>query len=263
MKALSLLPMLCLSLCSACVGTTGGDVVDFGATASGPEGLQSGSPLAFDTDLGWQVSLTTAHLHVGAVYLNESLPVSGAQSTNCILPGTYVAEVTDGLNVDLLSSEGQPFPSLGHGTTLLATSAQVWLTEGPIDSPEEPAQQPILTVVGSATRAGDVRPFSAKLSISTSNRLANSVNSPFASPICKLRVVSPIATSVQVETQGSLRLRIDPRLLFVNVDFGALMADSGVFVFADDSSDQPSANLYQNLRSAGALYTFSWASAPQ
>ena len=43
-----------------------------------------------------------------------------------------------------------------------------------------------------------------------------------------------------------------------NVDFGALESKGDVFVFKDDSSDQPSANLYNNLKQAGEMYDFSW-----
>ena len=249
------------ALCGACVGTTGGEVVDFEAAAAGPANAQAGSALEFRTGLGWTVSLTTARLHIGALYLDESQSVSGAQPTSCVLPGTYVAEVTQGLDVDLLSGTPQPFPVRGHGTTLLARAGQVWLTQGPVDDAEQPANEPILTLVGSATRAGDVRPFSAELTISVSNRLPNSGTSPFAPPICKKRVVSPIPTSVQVEDQGGLLLRVDPSQLFVNVDFAALAAASGGngYEFSDDSRDQPSANLYQNLLAAGSLYRFSWA----
>jgi hypothetical protein len=248
-------------LCSACVGTTGGEVVDFQAAAAGPTDAQAGAPLDFQNSRGWLVDLTTARLHVGAMYLDQNEPASGSQPTNCILPGTYVAQVTQGLDVDLLSSSAQLFPVLGHGTTLFARAGQVWLTQGPVDDAEQPANEPILTLVGTATRGSDVRPFSAELTISTSNRLPNSGTSPFVTPICKERVVSPITTSVQVEEQGGLLLRIDPRLLFVNVDFSALSlsSDGSGYAFQDDSSDQPSANLFQNLIAAGPLYSFSWA----
>jgi hypothetical protein len=259
--ALAALSGLFFGLCSACVGTTGGNVVDFQAAAAGPVGAQAGTPLEFQTSLGWSVSLTTARMHVGAVYLDESPSISGAQPTSCILPGIYVAQVTQGLDVDLLSSSPQRFPELGHGTTLLALAGQVWLTQGPIDAPEQPPNEPILTLAGSATRGDDARPFTAAITISTSNRLPNSSTSEFATPICKKRVVSPIPTSLQVEEQGALLLRIDPSQLFINVDFSALAAasDGNGYTFADDSSDQPSANLFQNLLAAGKLYRFSWA----
>ncbi len=40
--------------------------------------------------------------------------------------------------------------------------------------------------------------------------------------ICKERIVSPIPTSIRVRAGGALWLRVDPRQLFTNVDFGAL-----------------------------------------
>ncbi len=69
-----------VALCLAsCVGTTGGDVIDFNAAASGPAGAKKG--MQFTTGLGWHVQLEKAELHVGAVYLNEAVPVSGSQQT--------------------------------------------------------------------------------------------------------------------------------------------------------------------------------------
>jgi len=246
-----------LALCTSCVGTTGGQVIDFEAAAAGPP--DANGELDFTNGRGWQITLTSATLHVGAMYLVEALPTSGAQATSCILPSTYVAEVTDGLDVDLLSSAPQTFPTRGHGTTSLALAGQVWLTQGLVDSAEQSA--PILALAGTAARDSDVRPFTAQVTISASNRTPNASDSPFANPICKQRVVSPIATTVQVEDRGGLLLRVDPRLLFVNVDFDALSPspDGEVYAFKDDSSDQPSVNLYQNLHAAGGLYSFSWS----
>src|SRR5258708_7100720 len=88
------------SLLFSCVGTTGGEVIAFNAAAAGPVDAESGQPLTFTNDLAWNVRLTRATLHVGAVYLNRSMPVSGAQNTSCVLPSTYVGEVIAGLDVD-------------------------------------------------------------------------------------------------------------------------------------------------------------------
>jgi hypothetical protein len=98
------------ALLAACVGSTGGDVIDFPAAAAGPKDAD-GAPLEFQTDRGWHVVLTKAKLHVGAIYLSSSQPVSGAQVTACVLPGAYVAEITSGLDVDLLSPAPQRFPT--------------------------------------------------------------------------------------------------------------------------------------------------------
>lgn len=253
------LPLLALGLVtSACVGTTGDQVVDFDAVASGPADAVAGEPLSFEGSRGWHVTLTEASLHIGALYLAEAMPVSGAQATSCILPGSYVAQVVEGRDVDLLSSRPQAFPSRGRGTTLEARAGQVWLTSNDVNLVNVPTPPTvILNVLGSAARDGEVRPFEAKLTIA-SNRLDESGASAGGSPICKQRIVSPIPTAIRVASGGALWLRVDPRLLFTNVDFGALEAQGDVFVFKDDSSDQPSANLYNNLKQAGPLYEFTW-----
>jgi hypothetical protein len=255
----------------ACVGTTGGDVIDFPAAAAGPADADGVRTNGFDTDLGWHVVLTKATLHVGALYLSQTLPVSGAQVTSCILPGTYVAQVTTGLDVDLLSATPARFPTAGHGTTLGALTGQVWLAgagDHDVDSPSDTT--PILVVAGTATRAGDVRPFSGTITIAT-NRLSQGGTVAGSNTLCKQRIVSPIPTRVAVQHQGGLLLRVDPRLLFVNVDFAMLAKFSSGYAFSDDPSEtdpqsplyysQPSANLYQNLHAIGTidpLYTFAW-----
>jgi hypothetical protein len=244
----------------ACTGTTGDQVVAFEAVASGPKDAVPGEPLSFEGSRGWQITLTTARLHVGALYLADAMPVSGAQATSCILPGSYVAEVVQGREIDLLSNEPQPFPKLGRGTTLEARAGQVWLTAGDVNLADVPAPpKVILQLAGSAERGADLRPFEAELTIA-SNRVKASGGAAGGSPICKERIVSPIPISLRVEDGGGLWLRIDPRRLFTNVDMGALEANGDVFVFKDDSTDQPSANLYNNLKQAGELYDFSWAS---
>jgi hypothetical protein len=186
---------------------------------------------------------------VGALYLNQSLPVSGAQNTSCILPGTYVAEVTIGAEVDLLSPAEQPFPRLGTGVTIPALAGQVWLTGGDINTLADAT--PILHVEGTADQNGVSLAFAGTLTIGV-NRAANATG---GNPVCKQRIVSPIPASLEPRAGGRLLFTVDPRLFFVNVDFTAPM--SGAYVFPDDSSDQPGRNLYQNLHSS-APYHFAW-----
>jgi hypothetical protein len=257
-----------ISTLAACVGTTGGDVVDFPVAATGATDATPGKPYELVTDRGWHVVLTKATLHVGALYLNQSQPVSGSQNASCVLPGTYVAQVTTGMDVDLLSPAPQRFPTPGHGSTLPALIGQVWLTGGPVDQASD--RTPILVIQGTADRAGDVRPFSGQITIS-SNRLLMTGTNAGANTICKQRIVTPIPISgVVVGHEGGLLLHIEPRFLFVNVDFGALSKFSDGYAFSDDPSQtdaasplyysQPSANLYQNLHSGGSLYRFEWDS---
>jgi len=246
---------------TGCVGTTGDQVVEFEAAASGPADVVAGEPLRFTGSRDWQVTLTTARLHIGAIYLAEAMPVSGAQATSCVLPGSYVAQVVEGRDIDLLSSEPQPFPVLGRGTTLEARAGQVWLTSGDVNRTDDPARPAvILELAGSAQRAGEVRRFEAELTIA-GNRVSATGVVAGGSPICKQRIVSPIPTSIRVQSSGALWLRVDPRRLFINVDFGALSLAGSVYSFKDDSSDQPSANLYNNLKQGSELYDFSWVSA--
>jgi hypothetical protein len=248
---------------SACVGTTGGQLVTFPAAVAGPVGANPGQPLRFTTDLGWSVVLTKATLHIGAVYLNQSAPVSGAQSTDCILPGTYVAQVTSGTDADLLSSSLQRFPGPGSGTTIPpALVGQVWLTGGDINAVSDPSPpMSILVIAGTAVKGAMTIPFRGQITIA-SNRQTSGSAAAGGDSICKERIVSPIATSVAVGTAGGLLVRIDPRQLFVNVNFALVAPMGDVFVFSDDpTSDaytQPSRNLYQNLHSGGGLYTFEW-----
>lgn len=240
----------------ACVGTTGDQVVDFQAVASGPKDAVAGEPLSFEGAQGWQVTLTHASLHIGALYLAEALPDSA--ETSCILPGDYVAQVVEGRDIDLLSSAAQAFPARGRGTTVEAHAGQVWLSGGDVNLANDPDPATvILDLLGSAQRGSERRPFQAKLTIA-GNRVASSSGAVGDSPICNERIVSPIPTQISPQNAGALWLHIDPRLLFSNVDFGALEAQGDVFVFKDDSSDQPSAKLYDNLKQAGPLYDFSW-----
>lgn len=262
MRRLALLA--CVAMAS-CVGTTGGDVIDFPAAAAGPADAAAMKDGGFVTDLGWHVVLTKAVLHVGAVYLSQSQPVSGSQVTSCVLPGSYVAQVTTGLDVDLLSGAPQRFPSLGHGTTVGALVGQVWLagsSDRDLDDPGDTT--PILLVEGTADRAGDVRPFSGTITIAQ-NRVVEGGALAGSNTLCKQRVVSPIATNVTIRHGGGLVLRVDPRLLFVNVDFAKLGKGASGYAFSDrpDQADysQPSVNLYQNLHSTGVvtpLYSFAW-----
>ena len=194
----------------ACSGTTGGEVIAFRAAASG---LVTWPRRSSRRTIAGGRSATAATLHVGAIYLNQTVKVSGAQGTGCILPGTYVAQVTTGRDVDLLSPEPQPFPALGEGNTLPALAGQVWLTGGPIDRVDDPT--PILHVEGVAEAGGAVRPFSGTMTIGSNRDVTDgdSVQAG-ASLICNSRIVSPIRTSIALDPVGMLLVRVDPRLVY-------------------------------------------------
>jgi len=253
MRAHALLPLFLLV--TGCVGSTGGDLFTFEATASGPVSSDGGS-YSFESGRGYAVTLTRARVHVGAVYLNRSLATSVASDTSCTLAGIYVAEVTTGLDVDALSPDPQPFPELGQGTADQAYTGEVWLTSGDVNAESDP--RVVLDVAGTAERGGATYAFEAELSIG-SNRVDPPQNPalPGAKPICKQRIVTPIPVNVVPTRGGRLALRIDPAGFFGNVDFSTLSASpDGVFRFDDVSATQASANLYAGLRASTGAYHF-------
>jgi hypothetical protein len=249
---------------AGCVGNTGGQTFTFPAAAAGPADATGGA-LAFSTG-GFDVTLSAATLHVGAVYLNQAAPVSGAQATDCYLTGTYVGEVPCALDVDLLNGTAQPFtscPTLSV-TEPPALAEQVWLTGGDINDPSDTTT--ILSIAGTATGATDTFAFSGTVTIGPNHTPSGNVTGGGDS-ICKQRIVSPIRQAITIAPTGGLLLRIDPRLFFVDVDLGQLPADAatGDRVFSDDPGATgyfpTGQNLYANLRSV-APYTFSWEGTP-
>ncbi len=251
-----------LALAAAgCVGQTGGDAIDFPVAAAGPTSATAGQPLACTNDAGWDITVTQATLHIGAVYLNQSQPVSGGQATGCYLAGTYVAQETSSLDVDLLVPEAQRFPALAHGITdPPALVGQLWLTHGDINI--VPDSVPVLTLAGTSTLGASALSFAASIAIG-SNHVTGGGALAGGDPICKERIVTPIPAALTIARTGGLLVRVDPCRLFTNVDFSQLApgAAPGSAVFSDDPSSaddtQPSKNLYANLRNT-APYAFSW-----
>jgi hypothetical protein len=240
------------------VGDAGGDTVDFPVAAAGPADAVAGQPLVFSQE-GWDITLTKATLHVGAVYMAESPPVSGAQATGCYLPDmdVYVVQETSGLDVDLLSPTPQPFPAQGQGITQpQAVIGQVWLVHGDINT--APDKVAMLVVAGTATQGGTEFSFSGSITIGSNHQTTGVIAG--GSPICKQRIITPITPVPAVSPSGGLLLRIDPRTLF-NFDFKqrSTTAPSAPYQFSDDpaSWDTASQDLYGNLHST-APYSFSW-----
>ena len=285
-RNLSVVISLAASLVAVgCVGSTGSSLVTFDAAAAGPADAKEGQGYAFTSGRGYHVALTCARLHVGAVYLNRSLPTSGAQDTDCILPGFYVAEVTQGLDVDVLSPRPQPFPGKGQGTADRAEVGEVWLTHGDVNAPDDPGV--VLDLAGTAELGGASYPFQGQLTIGKNRATPVADPSlPSANPICKQRIVSPILndrapTSAGIDITprngGSLLLRVDPSGWFSNVDFQKLgqasrltagpCAGAGTdpprYTFADTAADPASNNLYSGIRYLSTVYHFSWNDSPK
>jgi hypothetical protein len=216
-------PALFASTAFACAGSTGSGLVSFPAYAAGPP--DATSPLAFDTSGGYHVSLTTATMHIGAVYLTTSAFGASSASTSCIEPGRYVAEVAGGVDVNLLSPDGQPFSVTGTGTVDQALTGELWLTGGDVTS--ETDTTPIVTLAGTATRGTESYPFEATVTIS-SNRTkpVTDPSQPGLNPLCKRRIVQVAPISVDVVAHESLYVRVDPRGWFNSIDFSKLDVES-------------------------------------
>jgi hypothetical protein len=252
-----------LATVGACVGTTGSNLVQFQAYASGPRTMDPSKPFEFDSGRGFHVVLTKARLHVGGLYLNRSQPISGAQATSCILPGIYVAQVVRGLDVDVLSPTPQPFPVAGEGSADHAITGEVWLNGGDIDALDDSTV--ILDVAGTATKGADVYPFAATYTIGTNRALPPLDKAlPGTNPICKQRIATPIAVDVTPSNGGALYLEIDPSGWFSNVDFAQVpevQTSPPQYRFTDSSSsgtDSASRNLFNALRASDGVYTFTF-----
>ena len=250
---------------SACSGTTGGKHVTFSAVAVGVKAT-SGHTLSFDNAFGYHVTLTRARLYVGAIYLNQSVPSSGAQETACVLPGIYVAEVFGPLEVDALSAAQQSFPFEGEGNALAAKAAELWLSGADAqvhkDINDVSNAPLILDAAGTAQKAGVSFPFEAKLTIGANRVIAASDPAyPGANPICKQRIVTPIPVEITASDAGKLVLHVDPRRWFEAVDFSLLPQVSTtpvLYAFSDAPTQAADINLYNALRARSGVYRIAW-----
>lgn len=246
-----------LAALPGCVGTTGGELLAFEAFAAGPEDATAGEPYTFQTSRGYSVTLDRAILHVGAVYLNQSRPASVGSDTSCYLPGVYVAQVTGGLDVDILSPALQPFPEPGSGVSGPALAGEVWLFGGE-DVNEVADRTVVLDVAGTARKDGVDYPFEGEITISDNRAIPPaSPAQPGANPICKQRIVTPIPVDLHLEAGDDLVLRVDPRGLFDRVEISDLPSDGGsppVHRFQDSDATAPDRALYDGLRSIEGTY---------
>jgi len=242
-----LVAILALAAC----GTTGGQIVTFDVAAAG------NGTTAMDTGLGWHVVLGKATVHLGALYLNLARPISGAQSTSCILPGIYTAEELAGLDVDVLSTAPQLFPVRGTGTDDAAKTAEIWLTGGDVNAANDPTI--IADLAGTASKGATTIAWSARVTIGDNRYIASSDPArPSAHPICKQRIVTPIplGDGLRPVGGGTLLVRVDPTLWFANVDFSELQPPD--YAFPDDLSIPASQNLFTGLRASTGTYQLSF-----
>jgi len=251
------LALASLVFLTGCGGSTGSALVTFSGEASGP--TDAIAPLSFTTGVGAAVTLTAAKLHLGAVYLNQSVPASGAAASPCVSPGIYVGQVFGPVDVDLLSPTAVPFPSAGEGTETRARTAEVWLTGGDVNASADSTV--ILDVAGTAAQAGVSYPFTAAVTIGA-NRTPQVTNPamPGASPICHQRIVTPILVDITPRNGGMLELQIDPRSMFDSVDFSQAtkVTDEPLMYQIPDTSDGPGGALFKGLTANFGVYAFTF-----
>lgn len=252
----ALLPLLLVA--SGCIQTTGGTLVSFEAQAHGDPAIVNGGPLTFTTPRGFEVQLTRARLTVGALYLNQQNPKNYTTEQACLQEGIYSGEVRGGLTVDALSPVPANFPVAGNGTDAPTRAAELWLTGGDLFADDDDTV--LLDVAGVATRGTERFPFEGQLTIGT-NRVVPPRNPalPGSNPLCRQRIVSPIAFDATLSEASTVALVIDPRAWFASVDFTELTRVSDtplLYRFVDDqaSSAQPDKALYSALRSASGPY---------
>lgn len=253
------LAVLLISLSALACGATdtGTPAVTFQALAAGPEAA-AGS-LSFENQLGYSVELQRAELLVGGMYVNRQVPLPGVGAQPCVLPGTYVAEVTAGAVIDVLDGRPQPFPTPGIGIQDRGFTGELWLKgdDVDIDAPADGSQ--VLDARGIARRGNDVWPFETRITVSQNRRIPDpDLRRPGANPICRARIVSPISVDLRPSEGGQLLLRIHPEQWFSTVDFGALtpadrISDSPpLYRIPDSLEGQPALNLWNGLKRGSA-----------
>lgn len=258
---LGLLASLALT---GCVDTTGNRLVTFKAQASAaPDiGAVAGQPLRFSTPRGFDVTLSTARVYVGALYFSTVTPMtaSGAQEAPCVAPGITTGEVRGGQAFDALDPTPQPFPVEGVGSDLPTRSAAVWLTADDVNADDE--RTVVLQVAGEAARGGVTWPFEASFRIGN-NRITPPRNPalPSSNPICEQRIVTPVAFDATFTEGGTVWLQLDPRAFFTSVNFATLEQVSTtppLFRFRDETAtaEQADTALYNGLRANAGPYRF-------
>jgi len=278
-----LLPCVALSLSVslACNGTTGFNLVQFYAAGSGFSGALKDQPYSFDAPGGVRVTLTQASLHVGALYLTQSVPQPGGGPLSCepeqTYEGAFVGEVRGEGDVDLLNPSVQEIHVVGDGSTIPAATGEVWLIHDAAikeDDLNQPDGTPVLTLQGTYESGGAKHTFSAGITIDTNRIQASNAGLPGEAQICQKRIVSGIPAPLTIAQGGTLVLAIDPAALFNGVPFtdlpnGATLAgsESGCApnvqtekCFTNDDSNLSSRTLFANLTTTGP-YRFAWLSS--
>jgi len=232
-------------------GTTGQARVSFAARAAGF--VRPPGELRFTTNTGWTVTLREARVALGPIYLNtlEPLACDGCESrslfqrlSDALVPcawahgamhlgaGRIVAQVTEQVEVDVLSPVPVAMGRGGDGVDLPVRSAEVWLynREGALRG----AAIRVAGVAERMTQDGPERvPFRGALVADAS------ITTPQV-PLDVARRVRGIPVDFTLTEGGTLTARVDPRRWFTGADFSELLlradeeAGERVFTPADN-----------------------------
>lgn len=252
MKAFGALAMVFV----ACIGNTGGELVEFRAVALGNEASRSFTSASAEGS--YDVTLTRATLSVQGIYLSRVVQsASTERETSCYTSEGYVGELRSNLTIDVLSASPQAFPDTGRGLSERMRAADLWLGRGPINEfTRESAQTAVVTFEGVARSTEGSFPFAGRVTIDANRKEAPSSSAlPGSNPICQKRIVDSIATDVRPAQGGVLELTIDARRWFDGISFREIPKDSaGVHVVVDRSDTPTSIQVFNNVRKNNGVY---------
>ncbi len=202
-----------------CASDTGGARVTFDAEAVGTAPVTAGTIAYDDAETGWHVTLTTARVALGPVYLWSGKPLNTLRTANAEDQfdfGFLRGQVVDQVPVDLIASAGAPTPiGAGDGLAGEALSAELWLAP-PVDS----AVEWTFEVVGEATRAGTTVRFRGGLTIDESVIDETSGDTAFVK-----RKVRAIPFEAEVADGGTVVVACDARRWLAGADFAHYLPD--------------------------------------
>jgi hypothetical protein len=236
--------------CQGCAPDAGGARFTAPLWVRGEDGAR-----AFTNAVGFDVSLQEARLHVGAVYLNQSMPARGTLESSCTLPGRYTAQALGSFTVDLLDPVPRRAPPEVDATDQHSRASQVWFVEG--DPNRSDDDTVVLTLRGVARRGADEIPFRADVTVGRQRQVPiQDPALPGSAPICQQRMATPIPVDLALVPGDGLLLTVDVRSILATVNFSALPEDSVPRTFTDRADNAADISLFNGLKAATGVYAF-------
>lgn len=205
----------------ACAADTGGERITFKAQAQATAPATAGAIDYDDADSGWHVSLTTARVLIGPVYLWSGAPLGDQTKPPSKLRdrgshftlGFLRAQLVEQTAVDLVSTAGIATPlGEGDGLTGESKSGELWLSL--------PADVGLHTfeVGGTATKGPAVVNFHGALTIDDTVVDESSGDTAF-----ERRKIRAIPTGFDVSSGGTLTIGCDARRWLAGAEFSSYL----------------------------------------